>query len=514
MLQSEQKKPSSGWSVARQWACLLLVGASVLQVRPIRAESEATPPMELNLTEEAVPPPVDDSSASANASPVIRALNATVAEGPKEEAPPSEKEASTPPAEDSSQNKPAEKPEPEQKEEEAPAWSLLNLFDDECGKNCLRDNQFNLGGNTVQSFTVNFNSPHDRFNGPVTWTDRSNDYQLNQQWLFFERTTKTEEGKDWDIGGRADFMYGTNARWSTATGLEDDLNRDHSFYAIAFPQLYGEIAYKSVKVKAGHFVSPVGYFTVDTTQNFFNTLPYTYQYGEPFTHTGMLATWAVDEQFSVGSGFTRGWDSFNRSNPLTSPNLGYLGTLSWMFDKETKSTLNYVNHWSNEYGGQGGTFTSRYHQTLVLTLNLTEKLTYVGQSDFSVQDAAASRTIGSARWYGLNQYLFQKINDQWSLGFNFEWFRDESGFRVGGLLPSNPPSEIRGLPLTRNSYAGNFYQVTLGPKWQPTKNLFLRPNVRVDWFDGDVRNAGGLKPFDDGTKNSQVIFGTDLVVTY
>ena len=394
-------------------------------------------------------------------------------------------------------------------------WSLTNLFDDGCGNNCLSDNQFKLGGNTVQSFTLNFSSPIDRFNGPATWTDRSNDYQLNQQWLFLERSTKTEEGKDWDIGGRFDFMYGTNARWATETGLEDDLNRDHSFYAIAFPQFYGELAYKSVKVKVGHFISPVGYFTVDTTQNFFNTLPYTYQYGEPFTHTGMLATWTIDEQLSVGSGFTRGWDGFNRTNPLTSPNLGYLGTINWTFNKENKSSLAFVTCWSNEAGGQGGTFTSRYHQTLVATLNLTEKLTYVGQSDFSVQDAAASRTIGSARWYGFNQYLFQKLNDQWSLGINFEWFRDESGFRVGGLLPTNgPDSKLRGLPLNRNSYAGNFYQVTTGPKWQATKNMSIRPNVRVDWFDGDVRNSGGLKPFDDGTKNSQVILGMDLLLTY
>ena len=51
----------------------------------------------------------------------------------------------------------------------------------------------------------------------------------------------------------------------------------------------------------GHFISPIGYFTVDTTQNFFNTIPYTYQYGEPFTHTGMLATWNATDNTGVNS---------------------------------------------------------------------------------------------------------------------------------------------------------------------------------------------------------------------
>ena len=44
---------------------------------------------------------------------------------------------------------------------------------------------------------------------------------------------------------------------------------------MAIPQLYGEIAYKDVKVKAGHFASPVGHHGLDMAVNSTNTLPYT-----------------------------------------------------------------------------------------------------------------------------------------------------------------------------------------------------------------------------------------------
>ena len=99
---------------------------------------------------------------------------------------------------------------------------------------------------------------------------------------------------------------------------------------------------------------------------------------------------------------------------------------------------------------------------------------------------------------------------------NFEWFRDENGYRVGALLPTltTPGSQVRGLPGTRYGYAGNFYQFTVGPRWSPTKNLYVRPNLRFDWYSGDNLNPDQSQPFGDGDKSSQAILGTDVGFTY
>jgi len=398
-------------------------------------------------------------------------------------------------------------------------WSLTDVFDNDCGGNCLKDRGWKIGGNLAQSYTYNFSNPSNGFNGPVTWTDQANRYQMNQFWLYAEKATDTSN-KDWDFGGRADFLLGSNARLTTESGLETPrIDSNGGIYGIAFPQFYAEVAYKKMKVKAGHFISPIGYFTVDTTQNFFNTIPYTYQWGEPFTHTGVMAQYQVNDALVVSSGITRGWDNFDRHNPYA----GYLGT--WAYTLQDKSSIAQVIVWSNE-PNQTLNFTSRYYQSLVYTKPINDNLTYVGQTDFGTQDAAMYDGR-RANWYGVNQYLIYKVNDKWTWGANFEWWRDEEGFRVAGFLPGGPyahnmaPSGITGnmagVPFANlpGGYNGNFFQFTVGPRWYPTANpnFFIRPNLRYDFYAGGTDttlNPNAVMPYDSGTKMQQGLFVTDV----
>ena len=390
-------------------------------------------------------------------------------------------------------------------------WSASSLFTDSCGNNRLTDNGWNIGGSIVNSMTFNTDAPNDRFNGPVTWTDRSNEWQMNQAWFYLEKALDTN--KCYDIGGRVDLLYGSNFRFTTSTGLEDNINGSHAFYGLAIPQFFVTAKWNNVTFKSGHWISPVGFFGVDMSQNFFNTLPYTYQYGEPFTQTGSTATVQVDDSLTVGGGFTRGWDNIDTTNP----NLGAIATVNKTIDD--KSSIAFVGTYGQEQN-QALVFKPRYLQTLVYSRTLTDKITYVGQSDFGYQHDAIAASGKNAFWYGLNQYAFYKVNDCLSWGTNFEWFRDEEGFRVAGFLPNDyavPGSKVRGLSKSRNGYIGNFYQVTMGPKWTPTKNFMVRPNLRFDWFQGKIdenTNPGKLKPYADGLKNAQTLFVTDFVITF
>ena len=72
-----------------------------------------------------------------------------------------------------------------------------------------------------QGATINTLSPRNRINGPVTFNDRSNDYQLNQIYLRLKRDVDTE-GDRWDMGGRVDLLYGTDSIYTEARGLESD----------------------------------------------------------------------------------------------------------------------------------------------------------------------------------------------------------------------------------------------------------------------------------------------------
>ena len=392
-------------------------------------------------------------------------------------------------------------------------FTLQGMFDDGAGGNLLHARNLIIGGNIAQSFTANFDNPNDRFNGPVTWTDRSNEYQLNQAWMYGEKVLDTSD-QDWDWGFRTDAFWGTNARWSIAQGLEDTMNSSRQFYGIAIPNAYASFGYQDTSLKVGHFVSPVGYFTIDTTQNFFNTIPYTYQYGEPFTHTGAWLNHKVNDNMHLGGGLTRGWDNFDGGRGSVvgspgvqpgSPNLGAFGMAHLV--GESGSSLTWFGHWSNELN-QSSTFTSRYIQSLVFQWKLSDNITYVAQSDYGNQDQAL-RTGQSAQWFGSNNYLFLKLTDKVTWGTNVEWFRDDDGFRVGTLLPPSTAYSFRGANLAGN-FAGDFYQCTTGPRINLMDNLILRPNVRFDWYTGLDRGAG-TRPYVDGNKNQQAILATDLL---
>uniref|UniRef100_UPI0035AE06F2 outer membrane beta-barrel protein n=1 Tax=Nitrosomonas sp. TaxID=42353 RepID=UPI0035AE06F2 len=75
-----------------------------------------------------------------------------------------------------------------------------------------------IGGWINGGATYNANNPADGFNGAVTFADRANRFQLNQLNFFIERSVETDS-KNWSIGGRFDFMFGTDAIYTQAFGI-------------------------------------------------------------------------------------------------------------------------------------------------------------------------------------------------------------------------------------------------------------------------------------------------------
>src|SRR6185369_2726891 len=101
-------------------------------------------------------------------------------------------------------------------------------------------------------------------------------------------------------------------------------------------QFYGEIAINDLKIKAGHWYAPVGYEVVPTTGNFFPSLPYTFQYGEPFTMTGVIGSYQYNENVSFGGGINHGWDNFASS---LNPHAGFVGFYTEKFQDEASLAL-------------------------------------------------------------------------------------------------------------------------------------------------------------------------------
>jgi len=107
-----------------------------------------------------------------------------------------------------------------------------------------------------------------------------------------------------------------------------------------------------------------------------------------------------------------------------------------------------------------------------------------------------SKERGSS--YGINNHFLYKLNDQWGVGTRFEWLRENGGMHLS---------------------EGDYYQVTLGLNWNPSKNVSIRPEVRYDWCKGATpfgrsNQFGGGYPDIVGTRSDQVSGGCGVVVSF
>ena len=419
--------------------------------------------------------------------------------------------------------------------------------------NAIKNSGLKFGGWVHGGATFNPSQTHG-FNGPVTFADQANRFQLNQLNFFIERGVKTE-GKGWDIGFRADFMFGTDSIFTQAYGnpafdpnsgrpLADRGNWDLDIccnssrtYGIAIPQAFAEVyapVGNGLNVKVGHFYTPIGYETVPAPNNFFYTHAYTMQYGEPFTHTGVLGNYTVNKNFvaifgTIGGSGTGGWDgNFDKQME----NWGGIGGVTWTSDDQ-KTSFN-VSGTGSTTSTRNGSFWGMY--SIVLKHQLTDRAHLVLQHDHGFADNVLlannvySGVVKDAEWYGVNSHFYYDVTPDVSVGVRAEWFRDRDGFRVFapgrvsaatnylgssyasnvGLLSSSTPADYYAVTIGANWKAAK----TLKLGWQGLKQLNIRPNIRYDRVDAlhESLQASAYRPF--GGNKDQVLFSLDAILPF
>lgn len=435
--------------------------------------------------------------------------------------------------------------EAEDEDEYAPRAILTDLL---IGHDLAEKTGLFINGYIVQSYTYNAWNPASRINGPVTWNDRANDWLLNQSYLSIGRNINTEDDNI-QLGARADFMYGSDAIFTNAyllesaggvppnvppTALGRSVSGGEPIYRWAFPQFYGELflpVAEGLRIQGGHFYTILGYEVVTSPDNFFTTLPYTFQYGEPFTHTGVMAKLQLTETLLLHNCAILGWDSWQDNNSAMS----YMGGFTWTPTEKTNVTWNIITgpeqdsfgrNWFQGIRGNGSTNRTVY--SLVVQQQLAEKIKYVFQHDYGFQDPSNLNGFGgNAQWYGINQYLFYNLNKKWSFGVRGEWFRDDDGVRVGSARYTSTlgPQAYDPRYLTPNitvpygnGVAGaNYYALTCGLNYLPTPNIVIRPDIRWDWQTRDEGVAGApqaLPAYNDFTRSQQFIMSLNLILKF
>ncbi len=366
----------------------------------------------------------------------------------------------------------------------------------------------NTGGWVQVGATLNGDDPGDNFNGPLLTNDRHGEPQMNQLWLYFHRPVETG-GCGFDVGGRVDLLYGTDWRvaYYHGFGLEGDIDRatlngSDQLYGFSLPQFYAEFGINDLSVKMGRMTGILGYEIVPPMGNFFYSHSYALCYGEPILITGLMSNYKFNDQLSVLGGFHQGVHRFEDNNGR----LNFQGGVMWNSPDQRFSLAYALDFGRNDFIFP---LEDEYIQSLVFKFQVTPKLLYVLQNDLGWAEGRGAQA--DAQWYGINQYFLYALNEKWSAGMRMEWFRDDDGTRVLGLgnLDARGWSGPSGLP----GYNGSFTALTLGLNWKPKANIFLRPEVRWDWYDGTT-NAANQLPFDAGSSSSQFTLATDVVITF
>ena len=318
----------------------------------------------------------------------------------------------------------------------------------------------------------------------LSFNDLPDDLNLHQAWLYAEREADGECG--WDWGYRLDVMYGTDAQKTQAFG--NSLNNfgdtqgwdntlDNGVYGWAIPQAYLQVANGDLSIIAGHFFTLVGYEVVTAPDNFFYSHSLTMFNSEPFTHTGVLASYQATDSIEVHAGWTLGWDTgFDN----------FAGGSSWLggfsYAVNDCATITYISTAGN-FGQRGK---DGYSHSVVMDFDLTCNLKYVVQSDYvSIREGnPGGNATGVANdQVGLNNYLFYTINDCWKAGVRAEWWKSDGN---------------------------SFQEVTVGLNYRPHANVVIRPEYRYDFGNTPlgVDNNGNVVANDIST------FGIDAIFTY
>jgi hypothetical protein len=369
------------------------------------------------------------------------------------------------------------------------------------------------------SFTGNANGYGNGQNFGVNPNFKANQWMGNQYYLIFEKPLKQDDTVNW--GFRMDNLFGNDWQFNYMQGFLNGVFRPGQFTGYDIAQFYGELHLPvltkgGLDVKAGRWYTLAGYEVVPAVGRPLLSVPYMFNYGQPFTHMGVVTTLHVTDKFNLYNGAINGWDRFIDQRY----NLGYIGGFSWT-SKDEKTSLAFTTVWGpNQFpsflpanqpiyqtgyvnvpsvAGLRNPGYGRNDRTLftwVLTHKWDDKLTQVIETDQGVersipglgapivngvpQNAAPKQDT----WYSFGNWFLYSFNDKLMGVWRSEVFWDTNGARTGKLV------------------GDTYYEQTIGAQIKPYEWLWIRPEARYDWsqyhpaYSNDTRKSQLTLAFD------------------
>jgi len=378
--------------------------------------------------------------------------------------------------------------------------------------------------------TFNPASPNDGVNFGQLFTDRANQPLLNQVLLTANKPLDPKAtGIDW--GFKLQVMYGSDARYTHFLGEFDNALTGRNQFDIVEANVLLHLPYLTaggIDIKAGQYVTPIGYEGIDPSANLFYSHSYNFNFAAPDKHTGILTTTHVNALLDVYLGVDSGVNTslgdgdnngaaavlFGIGLNMLDGNLTLLA-LSHIGPENATRLLSPLGFNANGY--------MRYLNDTVLTWKATDKLTLVTEATWIRDDFDAffgTGKPGTSNGYGVAQYASYTLTDTVTLNARGEVFRDGgingAGFWVAAF-PGNNDFVKAESGLANGSFTTTapttYSEITLGVTYKPSlpapiTGLLIRPEIRWD------SALNGTKAFDNGTRTNALTIAADFVLTF
>jgi hypothetical protein len=391
----------------------------------------------------------------------------------------------------------------------------------------IEDSPIKIYGWIQNSYTGNTNGQNihtNPYNFGVNPNFLANRWMGNQYYLILEKTL--EQNDEVNFGFRIDNLFGNDWQFNHMQGLNNGSFTNNHFAGYDPAQMYVEahlpiLTEGGLDIKGGRFYTIAGYEVVPAIGRPLLSVPYMFNYGQPFTHFGALTTLHLTDRINLYNGAINGWDRWINTNYKW----GYIGGFSWS-SEDQKTSLAFTTVWGpNQYPSQlpanqdiylpgyinvpsvaglknpGYTSNDRVLFTTVLTHKWSDKLTQVIETDQGneqnipglgapiVNGVPINGRAKSAQWYSFGNWFLYSFNEKLTGVWRSEVFWDEQGARTGTLQ------------------GDRYYEQTLGLIYKPKSWLWVRPEARYDW-------AQYHTPYANGTKGSQVTLAFDVIVLF
>lgn len=254
------------------------------------------------------------------------------------------------------------------------------------------------------------------------------------------------------------------------------------------PQAYLQFAHGPVTLIGGTFMTLAGEEYLDPTKDTNFSRSILYGYAIPTTHMGFRSIYVMNKKLSFYAGVNNGWDNIRDTDRRKTLELSvaYIPDSIFSFN-----ITGYSGGARLQDKTDFGPVSIRNLLDMVVSINVTKKLTLIANYDYGTQDQAAlpNNIIGRAIWQGIAGYANYKFNDTWRSSLRGEFFDDRDGYRTGVVQ--------------------KWKEVTLTIGYSVLKNVELRAEGRFDF--SNVNSF--IKNNNQDTTNNQQSFALEAVAS-